>query len=86
MPLDIGGNVISSTSINTSSFSKSIISNGLLLNVDAANVNSYSGSGSTWYDLSKNKMNGSIQGVVTYTSSNTGVFSFDNSSSSYVLF
>ncbi len=86
MPLDIGGNVISSTSINTSSFSKSIISNGLLLNVDAANVNSYSGSGSTWYDLSKNKMNGSIQGGVTYTSSNTGVFSFDNSASAYVQF
>jgi hypothetical protein len=37
-----------------------IIANGLLLNLDAANPNSYSGTGTTWTDLSGNNNHGTL--------------------------
>jgi hypothetical protein len=37
-----------------------IITNGLVLNLDAANKDSYPGTGTTWYDLSGNGNNGTI--------------------------
>lgn len=86
MPLDINGKIISSTTVNEGSFSKSIIKDGLLLNVDVANSTSYPSSGSILYDLTEFKMNGTIQGGVTYDSGNTKVLSFDNSSSAYIQF
>ena len=86
MPLDVGGKIISSTSLNVSSFSKPIITDGLLLNVDVANSASYPGSGSVLYDLTEFKMNGTIQGGVTYDSGNTKALSFDNSASAYIQF
>lgn len=86
MPLDINGKIISSTTVNEGSFSKSIIKDGLLLNVDVANNTSYPSSGSILYDLTEFKMNGTIQGGVTYDSGNTKALSFDNSSSAYIQF
>jgi hypothetical protein len=86
MPLDVGGKIISSTSLISNTFSKSIIQNGLLLNVDVADSVSYPGSGSVLYDLTDYKMNGSIQAGVTYTSGNTGALTFDNSASAYIQF
>ena len=35
-----------------------IVTDGLVLNLDAGNSKSYPGSGSTWYDLSDNSVNG----------------------------
>lgn len=39
------------------SHSPSIVTNGLVLCLDAANIKSYPGSGDTWYDISNNGMN-----------------------------
>jgi hypothetical protein len=59
-----------------------ILTDGLQLHLDAADENSYSGSGSTWYDLAGNSRNGIIQGA-TYSSENNGSFIF-NGSTSYI--
>lgn len=57
-----------------------IVTNGLVLYLDAGNPLSYSGSGTTWYDLSGNGNNGTIVGA-TFNSANKGVFVFNNPSS-----
>ena len=40
-----------------------IVEDGLVLHLDAADRNSYPGTGSTWYDLSGNNYHGSINGA-----------------------
>lgn len=77
MPIDLNGNIISSTSITGSTFSNTIITDGLVLFLDAGNKNSYPGSGTTWYDLSSHGTNGTLINGVSYSSSNGGSFSFD---------
>lgn len=52
----------------------SIVTNGLALHLDAANIKSYPGTGTTWVDLSGNGNNGTLVGNPLYTS---GYFSFD---------
>jgi hypothetical protein len=59
-----------------------IVTDGLVLCLDAANRKSYPGSGSTWYDLSGNGYNGIINGA-TYLNSDYGIFDF-NGSSNYI--
>ncbi|MDB4267431.1 gliding motility-associated C-terminal domain-containing protein [Flavobacteriaceae bacterium] len=55
-----------------------IVTSGLVLYLDATNQNSYSGSGTKWYDLTGNQNNGTINGA-TYISNDGGSFSFDGS-------
>ena len=50
---------------------------GLVLHLDAANEKSYSGSGTTWYDLSNNSNNGTLINGTNYSSNNNGYFIFD---------
>jgi hypothetical protein len=54
-----------------------IVSNGLVLYLDAANPKSYSGSGTTWSDLSGNGNNGTLTNGPTFDSSNNGSIVFD---------
>jgi len=54
----------------------SIVRDGLVLCLDAKDPNSYSGSGSTWSDVSSNDYDGTINGA-TYNSG--GYFAFDGS-------
>lgn len=56
-----------------------IVSNGLTLHLDAAQLRSYSGSGTTWTDLSGNSNNVTTVNSPTFTSSNGGYFSFNGS-------
>ena len=58
-----------------------IITDGLVLHLDAANRKSYPGSGSTWYDLSGQENSVTISNVV-HSSGNTGKFTFTQNSSS----
>ena len=46
----------------------SIVTSGLVLALDAANINSYPGSGTTWTDLSGQGAHGTINGSVAYVS------------------
>ena len=63
-----------------------IVTDGLVLHLDAGNRKSYPGSGSTWYDLSGQGNNGTISGSATTHSysTNNGVFTFNKSSGSYI--
>lgn len=49
-------------------YNSRIVRDGLVLHLDAANVKSYPGSGSTWYDLSGNGLNFTMVGTPTYNS------------------
>jgi hypothetical protein len=61
-------------------YSPQIITDGLVLCLDAANPKSYPGSGSTWFDLSGNGNNGTNSNI-THSASVAGEFFFNNSSS-----
>lgn len=58
------------------SYGKSIVTDGLVFYVDAANENSYSGSGTTWTDLIGSN-NGTLTNGPTYNSGNGGSIVFD---------
>ena len=70
-----------------------IITDGLVLYLDAANTKSYPGSGTTWSDLSGNGNNGTLVNGPTFNSTNGGSIVFDgvndyaviNSPLSYLL-
>jgi len=51
---------------------KPIVTNGLILHLDAANIRSYPKSGTTWTDLSGNENNGTLVSSPTFDSSNGG--------------
>jgi hypothetical protein len=53
-----------------------IVTNGLVLALDAADKNSYPGSGTVWTDLSGNSNTGTLVGSPTYSTSNSGILSF----------
>jgi hypothetical protein len=55
----------------------SIITDGLVLALDAANPNSYPGTGTTWNDLSGNGNNGTLVNGPTFYSGNAGSIVFD---------
>jgi hypothetical protein len=59
------------------SHSPSIITQNLVLCLDAANSKSYPGSGTTWTDLSGRGNNGTLVNGVGYSGSNLGSLSFD---------
>jgi hypothetical protein len=66
------------------SYSPSIPTNGLVMLVDAANPQSYPGSGATWFDLSPNGHNISLGAGVSYTNSGaTKVLQFAEDSTGY---
>lgn len=50
---------------------------GMVLFLDAGDMNSYPGTGTTWYDLSGYNNDGSFAGGTTYTSNSGGVMEFD---------
>ena len=54
-----------------------IVTNGLVLYLDAANIKSYIGTGSTWSDLSRNQNNGTLVNGPTFSSQNGGSIVFD---------
>ena len=57
----------------------SIITSGLVLNLDASNASSYAGSGTSWFDLSGNGNNGTLTNGPTFNSANGGSIVFDGS-------
>ena len=60
-------------------YNSKIITDGLILCLDAANSKSYPGSGTTWTDLSGNGNTGTLVNGVGYSASNGGALSFDGS-------
>jgi len=64
-------------------YSPRIITDGLVLCLDAANVKSYPGSGTTWTNLSGNSYNGTLTNGPTFSSANNGSIVF-NGTNNYV--
>ena len=56
-----------------------IVTDGLVLYLDAANTKSYPGTGTSWLDLSKNGNNGTLINGPTFNSSNGGSIVLDGS-------
>lgn len=56
-----------------------IVTNGLVLSLDAANVKSYPATGTAWADKSGNNYNGTLINGPTFNSSNGGNIVFDGS-------
>lgn len=54
-----------------------IVTNGLVLHLDAAQRRSYSGTGTTWTDLSGNGNNGTLTNGPTFNPANGGSIQFD---------
>ena len=70
------GNLILSGALTIKTPPK-INTTNLVLHLDAGNSSSYSGSGTTWTDLSSSSNNGTLTNGVTYSSDNGGVLVFD---------
>ena len=77
-----GIEVYDGTSWSSMDNTPSYVTDGLILNLDAGNLNSYAGSGSTWTDLSQDGNDGTINGA-TYDSNN--YFDFDGSNDKITL-
>ena len=58
-------------------YNPKIVSDGLVLALDAANVKSYPGSGTTWTDLSGNGNTGTLTNGPTFSGANGGSIVFD---------
>ena len=59
------------------------VTDGLVMYLDAANTKSFSGSGSTWYDMSGNANHATIVNSPTYSNLKNGAFSVDNVGTNY---
>jgi hypothetical protein len=53
-----------------------IVTNGLIIQLDASNATSYPGSGTTWFDITSTN-NGTLTNGPTFTSSAPKYFNFD---------
>lgn len=62
-----------------------IITDGLVLHLDAAQLRSYPGSGTTWTDLSGNGNNGTLTNGPTFNSANGGSIVFDGTNDYVVI-
>jgi hypothetical protein len=58
-------------------YSPNVVTDGLVLCLDAANARSYPGSGTSWFDLSGNGRTGTLTNGPTFTSNNGGGIVFD---------
>ena len=60
-----------------------IVTDGLVLALDAGNTKSYPGSGTTWSDLSGNGRNATLYNSVAYSSEKNGCLDFNRTDDSY---
>lgn len=65
--------------------SNNIVNTNLFMNLDAASSLSYSGTGSTWSDLSGNGRNATLINNPTYSSLQNGYFHFTDTSFQYAI-
>ena len=63
--------------IKNAAYGPKVVTNGLVLQLDAGNSKSYPGSGTTWTDLSGNGNTGTLVNGVGYNSGNLGSLVFD---------
>jgi hypothetical protein len=64
---------------------EAIVTNGLVLNVDAGFTPSYPTTGTTWYDVSSSGNSGTLTNGPTFNSANSGSIVFDGTNDYYQL-
>lgn len=67
------------------SYNPKIITDGLIVNLDAANKKSYTGNAALWTDLTKNKNNLTLLNSPAYDSANGGSVVFNNTNNYGIL-
>jgi hypothetical protein len=78
MPFNIGGQIYNGTEADVHDY-KNVITRGLVLHLDASALESYPGSGTSWYDMSGNNNHGTLTNGPTFSSDNQGYINFDGS-------
>lgn len=78
MPFNIGGYIYNGTHADVEDY-KNVITRGLVLHLDASALESYPGSGTSWYDMSGNNNHGTLTNGPTFSSDNQGYINFDGS-------
>jgi len=69
--------VLTPTEVLQSYYQGNIVTNGLVLNLDAGNIVSYGGTGTTWSDLTNTTTGATLTNGPTYNTSNGGSIVFD---------
>ncbi len=64
-------------------YNPSIVTDGLVFQIDAANIKSYPGSGTSWNDLSGNFNDATIVNTPTYSTLKNGAFTVDGVGTNY---
>lgn len=64
---------------------ENIVTNGLTINLDAANSSSYAGTGTSWYDTSGNGNNGTLTNGPAFSGENGGMITFDGTNDHIVI-
>ncbi len=64
---------------------ENIVTNGLTINLDAANSSSYAGTGTSWYDTSGNSNNGTLTNGPAFSGQNGGMLTFDGTNDHIVI-
>lgn len=62
-----------------------IVNDGLVLYLDAGNSKSYSGTGTTWSDLSGNGNDGTLSNGPIFNSNNSGIIQFDGGNDTTIV-
>jgi len=84
MPVYVKNSVISSSDItSTGVFKTKFNRDGLVVHVDSQSIDSYSGSGTSWTDLSGNANNFTLVNSPSYSSSTPAKFTFNGGSSQF---
>ena len=77
MPFNVGGTIWNGPSADVQDY-RSIITRGLVMNLDASAIGSYPGSGTTWGNLASGSYSdGTLNGSPTFSTDNGGIFNFD---------
>lgn len=78
MPINLNGNIIDSADITSAGiFKTKIITDSLVSFLDAANDNSYSGTGTSWIDLSTSAANATLFNSPSYATTSGGTLTFN---------
>jgi hypothetical protein len=76
MPIDILNNQLNSVGANVLAYGN-VVTDGLVMYLDAGIANSYPGSGTTWTDISGAGNNGTLNNGAVFSTSNGGYIQFD---------
>jgi hypothetical protein len=74
MPINVNGDTISTSSFGSTSLINNVVLNGLQCYLDAGDINSYPGSGTSWYDMSGNGRHATWNATPSWTSNGSASY------------